>query len=137
MFPNPEFEIAKDSHDGLGVFGEEVLRAARTLSSLEWRVIREERFHITPAGLFDEIVKNVEAIARRSAGEAKRRQAWLAENDNEEGEGEGIAADEPAVRTPGARIDEYGVNLDRFMSLGGKRLKIARWEKAFRMERDR
>ena len=127
-------EANKDSHDGLGVFGEEVLRAARTLSSLEWRVIREERFHVTPEGLFDEIVKNVEAIARRSAGEAKRRQAWLAENDNEEGEGEGIAADEPAVRTPGARIDEYGVNLDRFMSLGGKRpsgwketVKIAGW----------
>ena len=43
-------EANKDSHDGLGVFGEEVLRAARSLSSLEWRVIREERFHVTPVG---------------------------------------------------------------------------------------
>ena len=43
-------EANKDSHDGLGVFGEEVLRAARSLASLEWRVIREERFHVTPVG---------------------------------------------------------------------------------------
>ena len=43
-------EANKDSHDGLGVFGEEVLRAARSLASLEWRVIREERFHVTPIG---------------------------------------------------------------------------------------
>ena len=53
-------EANKDSTDGLAVFGEEILRAARTLSSLEWRVIRDERFHITPEGLFDEIVKNKE-----------------------------------------------------------------------------
>ena len=32
-------EANKDSTDGLSVFGEELLRAARTLSSLEWRVI--------------------------------------------------------------------------------------------------
>ena len=43
-------EANKDSHDGLGVFGEEVLRAARSLASLEWRVIREERFNVTPVG---------------------------------------------------------------------------------------
>ena len=111
----------KDSRDGLAVFGEEILRAARTLSSLEWRVIHEQRFHITPEGLFYEIVKNVEATARRSAGEAKRRQAWLAERDHEDGEGDGIAADEPTVHTLGARVDEYGCNLDRFVPLGGKR----------------
>ena len=76
----------------------------------------------------------MEAIARRSHGEAKRRQAWLAEIDNEEGEGEGIAADDAAVRAPGARIDEFGCNLDRFVALGGKRppgwkeaVKIAGW----------
>ena len=63
----------------------------------------------------------MEAISRRSAGEAKRRQAWLAESDHEDGEEEGIAADEPAVHTPGARVDEYGCNLDRFVPLGGKR----------------
>ena len=43
-------EANKDSHDGLGVFGEEVLRAARSFASLEWRVIRDERFHVTPVG---------------------------------------------------------------------------------------
>ena len=129
-------EANKDSHDGLGVFGEELLCAARSLSSLEWRVIRDERFHITPEGLFDEIVKNVEAIARRSAGEERRRREWLAEReDDEEGaKGEDVSAEEPAVRTPGARIDEYGCNLDRFVILGGRRpvgwkhaVKIAGW----------
>ena len=43
-------EVNKDSHDGLSVFAEEVLFAARSLASLEWRVIREERFHVTPVG---------------------------------------------------------------------------------------
>ena len=115
-------EANKDSHDGLSVFGEELLRAARSLSSLEWRVIRDERFHVTPEGLFDEFVKNVEAIARRSHGEAKRRQEWLAERNDEAEGGEGEDDDaEKAVRTPGARIDEYGCNLDRFVPLGGRR----------------
>ena len=31
-------EANRDSHDGLGVFGDECLRAAKSLSSLEWRV---------------------------------------------------------------------------------------------------
>ena len=43
-------EANKDAHDGLAVFAEEVLSAARSLASLEWRVIREERFHVTPVG---------------------------------------------------------------------------------------
>ena len=129
-------EANKDSHDGLGVFGEELLRAARSLSSLEWRVIRDERFHITPEALFDEIVKNVEAIARRSAGEERRRREWLVERDDEEegAKGEDVNAEEPAVRILGARIDEYGCNLDRFVILGGRRpigwkqaVKIAGW----------
>ena len=124
-------EANKDSRDGLAVFGEEILRAARTLSSLEWRVIREQRFHVTPEGLFDEIVKNVEVTARRSAGEAKRRQAWLAESDAEDGEGEGNAADEQTVRTPGERVDEFQCNLDRFVPLGGKR--PAGWKEAVRI----
>ena len=128
-------EANKDSTDGLSVFGDELLRAARSLSSLEWRVIRDERFHVTPEGFFDEIIKNVEAIARRSYGEAKRRQEWLAERvEEEEREGEDDDAEERAVRAPGARIDEYGCNLDRFVPLGGRRavgwkqaVKIAGW----------
>ena len=126
-------EANKDSHDGLSVFGDEILRAARSLSSLEWGVIRDERFHVTPEGLFDEIVKNVEAIARKSHGEAKRRKEWLAERvEEEEGaEGEDDDAEEQAVRV---RIDEFGLDLDRFVPLGGRRLvgwkqavKIAGW----------
>ena len=73
----------------------------------------------------------MEATARRSAGEAKRRQAWLAESDAEDDEGEGNAADEQAVRTPGERVDEFGCNLDRFVPLGGKR--PAGWKEAVRI----
>lgn len=127
-------EANKDSHDGLGVFGEEVLRAARSLCSLEWRTIREERFHITPEGLFDEIVKNAESALRRSAGEARRRQAWLAEGDGDEDAGEAAEAEAQGVRARCARVDKYGLDLDRFVALGGRKplgwketVKIASW----------
>ena len=49
-------EVHRDSHDGLGIYGEEVLKAARTITSLEWKDIRQERFHLTPDGLFMELV---------------------------------------------------------------------------------
>ena len=127
-------EANKDSHDGLGVFGEEVLRAARSLCSLEWRTIREERFRITPEGLFDEIVKNAESALRRSAGEARRRQAWLEESDGEKSEGEAAEAQAQDVRARCARVDKYGLDLDRFVALGGRKpsgwketVKIASW----------
>ena len=45
-------EAHRDSHDGLGVSGEDLLCAARSLASLEWRVIREERLHVTLLGLW-------------------------------------------------------------------------------------
>ena len=63
------------------------MRAAKSLSSLEWRVIREERFHLTPVAMFNEIVKNAEMVLRRSAGEERRRQAWLAGDGDEEENG--------------------------------------------------
>ena len=34
-------------------------------------------------GMFDEIVRNAESVLRRSAGEEKRRQAWLAQDEDE------------------------------------------------------
>ena len=66
-------------------------------------------------------------------GEAKRRQEWLAERVEEEegGEGEDEDAEEQPVCTPGARIDEYGCNLDRFVTLGGRR--PAAWKHAVRI----
>ena len=67
-------EAKKDSHDGLGIFAEEILREGRTIQSLEWKTIRAERFHITPEGLFMELVKNVEVVIRRSAEEEERKQ---------------------------------------------------------------
>ena len=114
---------------GLAGFGDEVLRAARSLASLEWRTIREERFHVTPEGLFFEIVKNAEAVIRRSAGEQKRRQEWLAESDG--ADDDAGAADEPDVPAPGAKNDAFGCDLDRFVSLGGS--KSAGWKETVRI----
>ena len=93
---------------------EETLRAARSIKSLEWKAIREERFHITPDALFNELCKNVEACIRRSAEEEKRKQEWLdAEGDEEQ--------DESEVPAPGQRADRFGLDLDRFNNPGGKR----------------
>ena len=122
-------EANRDSHDGLGVFGEEVLRAAKSLSSLERRVIREERFHLTPSGMFSEIVKNAEAVLRRSAGEEKRRQAWLAHDGDEEEHDAAAAADEAGFAAPGSRKeDAFGCDLDRFCPLAGPRSRPPHWK---------
>ena len=118
---------------GLGVFGEEVLRAARSLASLEWRVIREERFEVTPVGMFDKIVKSAEAVLRLSAGEEQRRQAWLA-HDGDEGDDGAAAVDDPGVAAPGSQADALGCDLDHFVLLGGPKppywksaVQIAGW----------
>ena len=81
---------------------------------MEWKAIREERFHITPEALFNELCKNVEACIRRSAEEEKRKQEWLdAEGDQEQDE-----SDVPAL---GQGADRFGLDLGRFNNAGGKR----------------
>ena len=78
------------------------------MCSLEWRVIREERFHLTPVAMFNEIVKNAEMVLRRSAGEEKMRQAWLAYDGGEEEEHDGAAAASNAgFAAPGSRKDAF------------------------------
>ena len=75
-----------------------------------------------------ELVKNVEVVIRRSAEEEKRKQAWLAAEDEAE------QLDEKVVPPPGQRKDIYGLNLDIFNNPGGKKpndwstaVKIAGW----------
>ena len=121
-------ETHKDSHDGLGIFARETLRAARSIQSFEWKAIRAERFHITPEGLFMELVKNVEVVIRRSAADEKRKQEWLAAGDDQE------QPDENVVPPPGQRRDIFGLDLDKSNSPGGKKpndwnvaVKIAGW----------
>ena len=84
-------------------------------------------------GMFDEIVKNAECVLRRSAGEEKRRQAWLAPDEDEERAG-AVAGDNAAVASPGSRADTFGCDLNRFVPLGGPKppywkeaVKIAGW----------
>ena len=83
------------------------MRAAKSLTSLEWRVIREERFHLTPIAMFNEIVKNAEMVLRRSAGEEKRRQAWLADDGDEEEDDGAAAGDNAGAAAPGSREDAF------------------------------
>ena len=80
-------------------------------------------------GMFDEIVRNAECVLRRSAGEEKRRQAWLARDEGEEREG-ASAADDAGVAAPGSRADAFGCDLDRFVPLGGP--KPHGWKEAVR-----
>ena len=78
-------------------------------------------------GMFDEIVRNAESVLRRSAGEEKRRQAWLAQDEDEGREG-AAAADDPGVPAPGSRADAFGCDLDRFVPPGGR--KLSYWKHA-------
>ena len=80
--------------------------------------------------MFDELVKNAECVLRRSAGEEKRRQAWLAPDEGE-GRGGAAADDDPAVPSPGSRADAFGCDLDRSVPLGGP--KPAYWKDAVKI----
>ena len=81
-------------------------------------------------GMFDEIVRNAECVLRRSAGEEKRRQAWLARDEGEEREG-AAAADDAGVAVPASRADAFDLDLDRFVPLGGP--KPHGWKEAVRI----
>ena len=100
----------------------------RVASSASSGAAYTEKFHITPKGLFDEIVRNAEVIIQRSAEEAKRRQSWLAEID---GDDENGAADEPDVAGAGKRADVYGCDLDKFNGHDGQKPKG--WSQAVRI----
>ena len=80
--------------------------------------------------MFDEIVRNAECVLRRSAGEEKRRQAWIARDEDEEREGAAAAGD-AGVDAPGSRADAFGCDLDRFAPLGGP--KPHYWKEAVRI----
>ena len=102
----------------VGIFCEECIRAARTLSSLEWNDIRREKFHVTPEGLFTEIVRNAEAAIQRTAEEEKRREEWLADVGEQGEEDAGAGHKFPL---PGMRADKFGCDLDKFLGLSKNR----------------
>ena len=78
--------------------------------------------------MFNEIVKNAEAVLRRSAGEEKRRQAWLAHDEDEEEPDAAAAADEAGVAAPGSRKDVFDCDMDRFCPPGGTRSRPPHWK---------
>ena len=78
--------------------------------------------------MFNEIVKNAEAVLRRSAGEEKRRQAWLGDDGDEEEHDGAAATDLAGVAAPGSREDAFGCDLDRFCPLGGTSRRPPHWK---------
>ena len=61
----------------LASFGGEVLKAVEQLKLVAWNAIHKERFWITPAGLFNELVRGAETLVNRQAGDAERRRLRL------------------------------------------------------------
>ena len=49
-----------NDRDGLDVYAEEIFRAVGMLKQVAWEAIRQERFFLTPQGLFDELVRDVQ-----------------------------------------------------------------------------
>ena len=48
------------------IFCEEVLRAAASIKALEWDAIRQEKFTLTPVGLYSELVRNAEFCPKKA-----------------------------------------------------------------------
>ena len=64
----------------LASFSGEILKAVEQLNFVAWDAIHQEKFWITPAGLFNELVRGAETPVNRQAGEAERRRLRLQTN---------------------------------------------------------
>ena len=98
-------------------FASEVRRAVGMLKSLAWDDIREERFPLTPQGLYVELVRNAEKFLNKHGEEKRRREAWLARDDGNEERG--------FVPLCRKTVDKYGLDLDEFKNKTGKRLPVS------------
>ena len=72
-----QLEVVADVH---GAIGEEILRAARSITSLDWCRLRLEKFHITPERAFDGIAWMAHLHLKTSGFSGESRHAlhlWL------------------------------------------------------------
>ena len=115
-----------DDRDGLSEFTAEITKAVGMLKSVEWESIRRDKFSLTPAALFTDLVRTAESLISRQAAEIIRRQEWLS------------AVVEPevdrAVPIVASSADKYGVDLEEFKMKSGRKpkkwketVKIAEW----------
>ena len=112
----------------LASFGEKILKVVEQLKLVDWKAIHEEKFCITPLGLFDELVRIAEALINRQAVEAERRLLRLAEipqntrastscdglDDEEEDEEDEEEGKEERMDSRSDPSDKFGLNLDEF-----------------------
>ena len=64
----------------LASFSGEILKAVEQLKLVAWDAIHQEKFWITPAGLFNEPVRGTETLVNRQAGDAERPRLRLQAN---------------------------------------------------------
>ena len=103
---------------------EECIAAIEKLKSLDFEVIRKERFKLTPEGVFQELVRNMQYVTRREAEEEKRRLAML--------DGDvGTANTEDVPDTRPSNGDKFNCNPDGFHNKTG--VKPHNWETATRI----
>ena len=81
------------------------------LKSVEWKLIRAEKFPLTPIVLFDSFTSSIESMISRHAAEINRRREWLAHAEQP-------AVDEEEAQTQSVGVmssttDKYGVALHR------------------------
>ena len=115
-----------NSHDGLDVFAEEIVRSVGMLKQVTWEAIRKERFFLTPKGLYGELVRNAQTTLSLRDEESARRRARLAVAGEEEGE----VVEESLQQPPLRASDKYGLDLNVFKNTSHR--KPHNWQRAVR-----
>ncbi len=110
-------EAHATSHDGVGIFCEEMCGALARVKSLSWESIHRDKFSLTPDGIFEELCRNAEHLLHRHEREQKRREEWLQHEDNEEDE---VLED---IQFRPDFEDKFGVRLGKFNGKLNKKCK--------------
>ena len=119
-------EAYQGSADGMAIFCEELIGAIDKLKSLDFEVIRREKFKQTPQSVFSEFVKGMEHAVKRGKEEEKRRLALLNEDV---GVANDVQSDVPNLRPCGE--DKFGCNPDGYHNSRG--IKPDNWATAMRV----
>ena len=68
----------RDSGDNTCGLAEELVTAVDALKSLDYGVIRKDKFNLTPEGVYDDLVRSLHDAAGAMTAEQARRKRWLA-----------------------------------------------------------
>ena len=91
--------------------------AVKMLKVVSWEAIRKDRFSLTPAAVYDDMVRNTERILSCWSGDATRRQARLKcsvaeEEEDEEKEVCGEEEEDEKSPPPLRPKDKYDLDID-------------------------